>query len=103
MADATNTTARRGEMPKYRLTEKAYLNDRLYDPDEMPIDQNAEPDDNGSLPRRPLIVGYAGVPAYYMEPVNEAAREMIKKHANRMQFMNPIDELSIVGQSAPTA
>lgn len=93
---ATNTPAARGEVPKYRLTEKAYLNDRLYDPDEMPIDQNAEPDENGNLPRRPLVVAFAGIPGYYMEPVNDAARAMVQKHAKRMQFANPIDALSIV-------
>lgn len=93
---------RKAEMPRYRLTEKAYLNDRLYDPEEMQIDQNAEPDDNGAQPRKPLIVGFAGVPAYYMEPVNDAARAMVAKHGDRMKALNPIDELSIVTK-APAA
>lgn len=94
---------RTGEMPKYRLTEKAYLNERLYNPEEMPFDQTAEPDESGSLPRRPLIVPFAGIPAYYMEPVNDAARAMCEKHKARMEFMNPIDQLSIVGDKPAQA
>jgi hypothetical protein len=100
MAEATNT---RKEMPRYRLTEKAYLNDRLYDPEEMPLDQMAEPDDTGTLPRKPLIVGFAGIPAYYMEPVNDAAKAAIAKHPERMRFSNPIDELVIVGDQPAKA
>lgn len=95
---ADTQTVRKGEVPKYRLTEKAYLNDRLYDPEEMPIDQSAEPDDTGALPKRPLIVAFPGIPAYYMEPVNDAARAMVAKHPERMRALNPIDELSIVSK-----
>ena len=83
-------------MPKYRITEKCYLNDRVYDPDDMPLDQNAEPGEDGILPRKPLIVAFAGVPAYYMEPMNEAAKEMVKKHPERMRHADPIEELTIV-------
>lgn len=77
------------------------MNDRLYDPEEMPLDHNAEPDDSGAYPRRPLIIPFAGIPAYYMEPVNQAAKEMVAKHQNRMQFSNPIDELSLIGDQLP--
>lgn len=99
MAEA-QTTARR-EAPKYKLLEKCYLNERLYDPESMPIDQNAEPNDEGVLPRKDLIVAFSGVPAYYMVPVNDAAKAMCEKHKDRMHAMNPIDELTIVGAPEP--
>lgn len=95
MAEAQTTA--RGEVPKYKLLEKCYLNERLYDPDLQPIDQNAEPNDEGVLPRKDLIVAFAGVPGYYMVPVNAAAKAMCEKHKDRMRAANPIDELTIVG------
>lgn len=86
----------RGEVPKYKLLEKAYLNERLYDPELQPIDQTAEPNDDGTQPRKDLIVAFSGVPAYYMVPVNGAAKAMCEKHKDRMTAMSPIDELTLV-------
>jgi hypothetical protein len=94
------TQAKRAEAPRYRLTEKCYLNERMYDPDEMPFDQMAEANEDGSQPRKPLVITFAGVPAYYMEPMNDAARAMCEKHANRMHFLDPINSLHIVTPAA---
>lgn len=93
---AAETQQRRAEVPKYRLTETAYLNERLYVPDEQPLDMNADPLDDGTQPRKPLIIAFAGIPAHYMEPVNDAARAMCEKHKDRMSFRDPINELTIV-------
>lgn len=102
MAEA-QTPARRGEVPRYKLLEKCYLNDRLYDPESMPIDQNAEALEDGTQPRKDLVINFAGVPAYYMVPVNDAAKAMCEKHKDRMQAMNPIDELTMVTRQAAQA
>ena len=55
--------------PRYRLNQKAYLNDIFYDPYTMPEDP-----ETGD--KKPLIVEFAGIPGWHMEAVNEAAREM---------------------------
>lgn len=99
MAEANPRTAR-AEVPKYRLTEPAYLNDRLYLPDEQPLDMNAEALEDGTQPRKPLVIAYAGIPAHYMEPMNDAARAMCEKHADRMSFRDPINDLTIVTPAA---
>jgi hypothetical protein len=91
---------RRNEAPKYKLLEKAYLNERLYDPELQPLDQLAEPNEDGTQPRKDLIVTFAGVPAYYMVPVNDAAKAMCEKHKDRMTAMNPIDDLTMVTPEA---
>lgn len=91
------------EAPRYRLTERCYLNDRLYDPDEMALDQNAEPLEDGTQPRKALIIAFRGVPAHYMEPVNDAAKAMCAKHPDRMRFIDPVNSLNIVGPGAEMA
>jgi hypothetical protein len=97
------TKPARGEAPKYKLLEKCYLNDRLYDPELQPIDQMAEPNEDGTQPRKDLIVAFKGVPAYYMVPVNAAAQAMCEKHRDRMTAMNPIDTLTMVTPAAAAA
>ena len=89
------------EVPRYRITEKCYLNDRIYDPEAQPIDPNAEVEPGEEPPRKPLIISFRGVPAHYMEPVNEAAREKCKRHADRMEYAgSAIDSLTVVGSPA---
>lgn len=65
-----------GETPRYRLTEKAYLNDTLMDVD-------AE-------------VDFTGIPGYYMKPLNQAAKDMLKKYPPRemnvVEMMTPLVE-----------
>ena len=94
MAEAQSTPRR--EAPKYKLTEKAYLNERLYDPELMPIDHLAEPLEDGTQPRKDLVVTFDGIPGYYMVPVNGAAKAMCEKHADRMHAVDPIRDLTIV-------
>lgn len=59
------------EIPKYRITETCYHNDRIYDPVNQPKDDDGEP--------KPLYMEFSGHPAHYMEPANEAARAMTKQ------------------------
>lgn len=97
MAEAQQAPARKGEIPKYRITETCYLNERLYEPESMPFDQMADQLEDGTQPRKPLIVAFGGVPAYYMVPMNDAAKAMCEKHKDRMTAMgSPIDALTMV-------
>ncbi|WP_017773842.1 hypothetical protein [Paraburkholderia kururiensis] len=73
-------------IPKYRLLETAYIDDRIYDPKTTPID----PETNEN---RPLIIAYEGVPGPHMEPVNDAARAIFKKH--NPTWVDPIESLPI--------
>lgn len=74
------------EMSKWRITTVCYLNDRIYDP-------NAQPkDDNGDS--KPLYLEYATeYPAWYMEPVNEAAKAVYERHPPK-QFVDAINTLT---------
>jgi hypothetical protein len=74
----TNAAKNDREVPRYRLTEKAYIDDILYDP-ESP---------NPALHE----VDYKGVPGWHMEPVNEAARMMKEKHPST--YYDPISGLT---------
>lgn len=65
MADAKQ------EIPKYRITETCYHNDRIYDPALQPKDEDGEP--------KPLYMEFTGRPAHYMEPFNEAAKAMYRQ------------------------
>jgi hypothetical protein len=56
------------EVPQYKLSEPAYIDDILYD--------------TGAT------IKYRGVPGYHMEPVNDAAREMKEKHPSN--YVDPI-------------
>ena len=94
---ATKQEASTNEVPRYRITEKCYLNDRIYDPDAQPLDPNAEFEPGEEPPRKPLIIAWRGVPAHYMEPVNGAARDMALKHRSRMEYGgSPIDAMTVV-------
>lgn len=55
-----------GEVPRYKLTQPAYIDDIYYDPE--------------SRDPRFQEVNYLGIPGYHMEPVNAAARTMKEKH-----------------------
>jgi hypothetical protein len=86
--------------PKYRLTEKAYLNEILYDPEDPKYAKKPHEFEDGEEPFRPCIVEYDGIPAHYMVPVNDEAREMMKKYPPRTN--NAIDQLTIVGPAGKT-
>jgi hypothetical protein len=79
MANTPQPTVKaKGEPPQYQLTEKAYIHDVLYEPG--------------------ASVYFDGIPGPHMEPLNDAAKEMVKKHPP--QGGNPIDALTMVGPGA---
>lgn len=75
--------------PKYRLTEKAYLDEILHDPESPRLLDK----DTGEY--KPLIVEYDGIPAHYMVAENDEAKAMMRKYPPRPN--NAIDKLTIVG------
>jgi hypothetical protein len=75
--------------PKYRLTEKSFIDDKFLDPETRPIAD----EDTGE--RLPLLVEYDGIPGPHMVPVNDEAVAMAKAHPRA--YRNPIDDLTIVG------
>lgn len=79
-----------GGVPQYRLTGPVYVNDILYD--QAMIDRAG---DGG------ILIYFKGIPNVHMEPVNEAAREMAKKHP--LSSMSVIDRLTQITHDAPTA
>nr|WP_198983062.1 hypothetical protein [Herbaspirillum sp. ASV7] len=62
-------------MPRYKLSEQAYINDRLYE---------AGTD-----------IDFDGIPGHHMEPLNDAAKAMKKKHGKA--YLDPILALTAVG------
>ncbi len=74
------------EIPRYRLTEKCYLNEVLYDPEAMPIDPSTGES-------KPVFINWDKKPEYYMEPANDAARARFKE-AKIGAYENPIDRIT---------
>ena len=74
----TITAKTNREIPRYRLAEKAYIDDILYDPESPNPDLHE--------------VNYEGVPGWHMEPVNEAARLTKEKHPST--YYDPIGDLT---------
>jgi hypothetical protein len=70
-------TDQKGDAPKYKLTEKAFIDDVLYE--------------------EGATITYAGVPGHHMEPANAAAKAMRAKHPNK--YIDPI--LAMTNVSAP--
>ena len=70
-----STDEAQSEVPKYRLTEICYHNDRIYDPELQPMVDKDEPDKG----LRPLYLNFTGHPSHYMEPANQAAQDMCDK------------------------
>jgi hypothetical protein len=77
-------------IPRYRLKEKAYIDDILYEPEAMPIDDETDEP-------KPLYINYRGIPGYHMEAANDAARAMVAKYPERMHFVDPILAMTQVG------
>lgn len=75
--DSENRYIKQGA-PRYKLLEPAYIDDVMYP-------EGAE-------------INYAGVPGYFMEPVDDAARAMKKKHPS--SYIDPIAELQSIGNHA---
>lgn len=102
-SQADTTQAKAKEKPRYQLTEKAYINDRLYDPESMPFEENDSGDEDSLPQRKPLIVAYEGIPGAHMVPVNAAAKAMVEKHKEQhSRSLNPVNNLTVVGPSAET-
>lgn len=102
---ATNgdtTKAKPAEKPRYQLTEKAYINDRLYDPETMPYEEAGD-DENESPRRKPLLITYEGIPGAHMTPVNAAAKAMCEKYKEQhTRSLNPVNSLTITPEPAKT-
>src|SRR5437660_197304 len=83
--------------PKYRLTEKAYIDDVLYDPESPRLARKPEEiDDEHPEPFRPLFVEWDGEPAHYMVPANAEAEAMVKKFPPR-SGSGALDAFTVVG------
>lgn len=92
------------EKPRYQLTEKAYINDRLLDPELMAFEENDSSDENELPKRKPLLITYEGIPGAHMIPVNAAAKAMCEKHKDHhTRSLNPVNSLTVVGPSAELA
>lgn len=85
-----------GEKPRYQLMDKAYIDDILYDPELKPWVKDSEPP-----VREPLVIAFMGRPGPHMVPKNKAAEMMYAKYPP--SNLNPIDELSIVGEEGTDA
>ena len=60
--------------PRYRLTESAYIDDQLLEP-------GAE-------------ISYEGIPGHHMDPLDDVAREMKRKHPSN--YVDPIVEMTSI-------
>lgn len=69
------------ERPQYKLTEQAYIEDRLLEP--------------GALIR------YEGTPGHHMKPHNAQAKALCKKlwPDGRPEYVDPIQSMAIVGKT----
>ncbi|MDR3554070.1 MAG: hypothetical protein P4L55_04895 [Syntrophobacteraceae bacterium] len=74
-------------MAKYRLLEKAFLNNRLYDPGET------------------VELSHDSIPAHYMEPVDGAAKKRAREVGHVVGTLpDPVDQLtSITAESIGAA
>lgn len=64
----------RDETPQYKLETKAYIGERICEEGQ--------------------VIYYRGKPAWYMKPVNDAARRMVKDHPPSTD--DPIRDLAVV-------
>jgi len=98
---SSGITGKKSELPRYRITEKCYIKDRVLDPESMPLESKETDEETGDVieQRKPLIITFEGVPGYFMEPINEAAKAQVEKYKNKSGVtseMNPISSLSMV-------
>lgn len=110
-----------GQTPRYKLTEKCYLDDVLYDPpagDQEDNDENRSriQSNHGALPhnvsgnvapnqfqlRQSILIDWDRAPAYYMQPQNEAAKLMLEAFP-APQYRDPINELHIIAAESEKA
>lgn len=101
--DAKHLIAKYGHRPRYELTEKAYIDDVLYDPQEPnhPVSKvkRAINEETGDM--KPLVIEFDGIPGPHMIPVNDCAKAMVAEHSvQHGRNLNPVDSLTIVGPAA---
>lgn len=79
----SNNDQVKGEAPRYKLTERAYLDDTLHEAD--------------------AVITFTGIPCHYMEPMNDAARKAkaTPEGVKAAKFLDPITAMTNV--SAPGA
>lgn len=82
------------KIPRYRLTEKAYINDVLYEPREVRVG-------GGDAQTVYPEIQFRGVPGPHMVPINAAAKAMCEKHKERMKASDPVAALSVIGAAPP--
>lgn len=73
-------------VPQYRFKEQAYVNMMLVGPNE-----------------KTDTAYYRGIPGPHMVPLNEAAKAMVKKHAEVMKRGDPINAITVVSEEAVKA
>lgn len=82
----------KGEVPQYKLTGPVYLSDTMY--------YNQQMIDNA--PAEGIIVYFTGIPNGNMEPVNDAAREMVEKHpVSRIDPLGTLTRVSAMEADTP--
>src|SRR5436190_711715 len=85
--NAKASTPKQGEVPQYRLTEPAYINDVFFDQNQV---------DSGKA-----VIYHVGIPAHFMQPLNAAARAMVKEHAPKK--IDPLAALTVISPNAQPA
>lgn len=81
--DTPPTAPVRKEVPQYRVIDETYVNDILYTRSQ--IENTPDPG---------VLIYFKGVPNVAMKPVNEAAREMVKKHP--LPNRDPLESLTSI-------
>lgn len=87
----------KGERPKYRLVDKCYIDDILYEPQmeaiRLPIAMGG-----GIKEPEPVIIEYDSIPGAHMLPMNDAAMAMVAKHKVQYarQIGDAINKLTII-------
>lgn len=83
MTTETQGATARKEVPQYRVIEETYLNDVLYTKGQ--IENTPDPG---------VLIYFKGIPNIALRPVNEAARDMVKKHP--LPNRDPLESLTSI-------
>lgn len=83
MADTNN-------VPKYRILAPCYINDVLYE--QQQIDAAGE---------KGILIWFEGIPGPHLQPVNAAAKAMADKFPEANRANDPLNHLTVI--AAPVA
>lgn len=83
MSTDTQAAPAKKQQPQYRLVGPTYVNETLYT--QSQIDAAPEPG---------ICIYFKGVPNVSMQPLNEAAREMVAKHP--LPNRDPLESLTSI-------